>query len=105
MQQVTMSGSKHFVLFVNDFTRMCWVFFVKENSEALQYFRNFKAQAKRESGCNLKTLKTDCGGEFLSQSFKTFSEDEGIHQELTPPYTPQMNGVVERKNRITIEMA
>ena len=50
-----------------------------------------------------KTLRLDNGGEFTSNEFKKFCKEVGIKRELTSPYNPQQNGVVERKNRYIME--
>jgi transposase InsO family protein len=52
----------------------------------------------------IKTFRTDRGGEFTSHEFNRFCESEGIIRHLTAPYTPQQNGVVERRNRTLLEM-
>ncbi|KAK4384341.1 Retrovirus-related Pol polyprotein from transposon TNT 1-94 [Sesamum angolense] len=54
---------------------------------------------------NLKVLRTDRGREYLSEQFKRICEDKGIIRHLTIPYTPQQNGVPERRNRTLLEMA
>ncbi|KAK1648589.1 hypothetical protein QYE76_066394 [Lolium multiflorum] len=48
---------------------------------------------------------TDNGTEFKNYTMQEFVDDEGIKHEFSAPYTPQQNGVVERKNRTIIEMA
>ncbi|KAA0059765.1 integrase [Cucumis melo var. makuwa] len=53
----------------------------------------------------IKSLRSDRGGEFLSKNFNHFCKEHGIHRELTTPYTPEQNGVAERKNRTVVEMA
>ena len=60
---------------------------------------------ERESGYKIKTLRTDRGGEFISNEFEVFCEANKIHRQLTTSYTPQQNGVAERKNRSLVEMA
>ena len=50
-------------------------------------------------------MRSDRGGEFLSNEFKAFCAENGIQRQLTAPYTPQQNGVLERKNRTIVEMA
>jgi len=59
-----------------------------------------------EKGRNreIKVLRFDRGGEFCSQQFDNFCEAAGIQRELTIPYTPQHNGVVEIKNRTTMNL-
>lgn len=57
-----------------------------------------------ETGETIKALKTDRGGEFTSTEFTNFCEKSGIIKHLTAPYSPQQNGVVERRNRTLLEM-
>lgn len=47
-------------------------------------------------------IRSDRGGEFTSQQFSSFCEDHGIKRQLTTPYSPQQNGVCERKNRTVL---
>ena len=88
----------YFVVFVNDFSGMTWVYFVKEKSEVLQVFKNLSSPLKKQSEQPLKILRIERGGEFVSTAFDKFYEDHGIQRQLTTNYTPQQNGVVERKN-------
>ncbi|KAL4377627.1 hypothetical protein GQ457_02G041370 [Hibiscus cannabinus] len=60
---------------------------------------------EKQSEKLVKALRTDRGGEFTSKDFWMFCEENGIHRELTSPYTPEQNGVAERKNRTVVEMA
>ena len=60
---------------------------------------------EKESGRNIKVLRSDRGGEFLSNEFKIFCAEKGIQRQLTAPYIPEQNGVAERKNRTVVEMA
>ncbi|XP_016556910.1 uncharacterized protein LOC107856406 [Capsicum annuum] len=64
----------------------------------------FKSFVERQSGCRLKTLWTNRGGEFISKEFSSFCEENKIHRELTTPFTSEQNGVAERKNRTIVEM-
>ena len=52
---------------------------------------------ENQSGCHIKTLRTDRGGEFVFREFNLFSKENGICRELTNPYTPKQNNVVEQK--------
>jgi len=49
-------------------------------------------------------MRSDRGVEFLSKEFNKFCEENGIRRFLTAPYSPQQNGVVERKNRTILNM-
>ncbi|CAL8165963.1 unnamed protein product [Prunus armeniaca] len=99
------NGKKYFLLFVDDYSRMMWVYFLEQKSEAFSFFKQFKAYGEKQSGYNLKTLRTDRGGEFTSNEFSEFCKSNGIKRELTASYTPQQNGVAERRNRTIVEMA
>ena len=59
---------------------------------------------ENQSGCYINVLHTDRGDEFISKEFNLFCEEEGIQRELTAPYTPEQNGIAERKNRTIVEM-
>ncbi|TYK12007.1 copia protein [Cucumis melo var. makuwa] len=85
--------------------RKTWVYFVKEKSEVFGMFKRFKALVEKESGYYIKALRSDRGGEFTSNEFKTFCVENGIRRTMTVPFTPQQNGVVERKNRTILNMA
>ncbi|XP_048431181.1 uncharacterized protein LOC125473010 [Pyrus x bretschneideri] len=98
-------GNKYFMLLVDDATRMIWVYFLRFKSEALTCFQKFKAMTELQSGMKVKCVRSDRGGEFLSNEFKQYCDTEGIQRQLSISYTPQQNGVVERKNRTVIEMA
>ncbi|KAL6348546.1 hypothetical protein AAG906_013166 [Vitis piasezkii] len=89
----------------DDHNRMSWVYFLQSKAETFETFKKFKAFVEKQSGKCIKMLRTDRGGEFLSNDFKVFCEEEGLHRELTTPYSPEQNGVAERKNRTVVEMA
>ena len=67
-------------------------------------FCEFKALVEKESGKQVKPLRSDNGGEYISNKFKDFCGKEGIQRELIAPHNPQWNGVAKRKN-ITIVAA
>eukprot|EP01018_Ginkgo_biloba_P015504 Gb_33414 [translate_table: standard] len=60
---------------------------------------------EKQSGYYLKVLRTNRGGEFTSREFSDYCNNHGIKRQLTAAYTPQQNGVVERKNHTIMEMA
>ncbi|GKV31343.1 hypothetical protein SLEP1_g40039 [Rubroshorea leprosula] len=105
MNTLSLNKSMYFIVFVDDFSRLTWVYFAKEKSDAFPIFKKFKALVEKQSGCSIKVLRTDQGGEFVSAEFNKFCEDFGIKRQLTASYTPQQNGVAERKNRSLVEMA
>jgi len=93
------SHKRYIMSFVDDYSRQTWVYFLHEKSEALKTFKNFKAFVEKEAGTPIVCLRTDRGGEFTSKEFTDFCTHQGISRQLTAAYTPQQNGVAERKNR------
>ncbi|BBG94220.1 hypothetical protein Prudu_002447, partial [Prunus dulcis] len=73
--------------------------------EAFSIFKKFKAFVENQSGHNLKVLRTNRGREFTSNEIYEYCKSNGIKTELTTRYTPQQNGVAERRNRTNVEMA
>jgi hypothetical protein len=93
------------MLIIDDYSRLTWVAFLKEKSEAFEKFKVFKALTENQTGKRLKAVRSDRGGEFSSWNFKEFCDKHGIKREYTIPRTPQQNGVVERQNRSVQQMA
>jgi transposase InsO family protein len=62
-------------------------------------------RAQNEFGLRIKKIRSDNGTKFKNSQIEGFFEDEGIKHEFSSPYTPQQNGVVERKNRTLLDMA
>lgn len=81
-----------------------WSILLKEKSDAFDKFKAFKMMVEKDVNKEIKTLRTDRGGEFTSKEFQDFCSNNGIRRHLTAPYTPQQNGVVERRNRTLMEM-
>ena len=60
---------------------------------------------EKELGKQVKALRSDNGGEYISNEFKDFCSKEGIRRELIVHHNPQQNGVAERKNRMIVGAA
>lgn len=67
--------------------------------------QRFQAAAEVESCRRLKVLRTDRGGEFTSVQFREYCAERGVQWQLTAPYSPQQNGVMERRNQTVVSMA
>lgn len=101
----TLYGERYFILFIDDYTRIMWVAFLREKSEAFGKFKIFKAKVENESGIRIKCLRSDRRGEFTSNQFNIFCEDNRIHRQVSTTRTPQQNGIAERRNRTVSEAA
>jgi hypothetical protein len=89
----------------DDYSRFTWVFFVFDKSEVQGKVKTFIRRAQREFELPIKKVRSDYGSEFQNSNVEEFLDEEGIKHEFSAPYTPQQNGVVERKNQTLIEMA
>lgn len=98
------SKKRYFITFIDDYSRKTWIYFLSEKSSTFETFKKFKVLVEKESGSSLCCLRTDRGGEFTSSEFVEFCSVNGIKRQLTAAYTPQQNGVAERKNRTIMNM-
>jgi len=96
---------KYYVIFVDDFSRKCWIFFMQKKSETYLKFYEFKALVEKELGKKVKAPRSNNGGEFISGKFKDFCSAKGIQRELIAPHNPEQNGVAEQKNRTIVGAA
>ena len=62
---------------------------MQKKSETYSKFCEFKALVEKESGKQVKALRSENGGEFISGEFKEFCNAEGIRRELIAPHNPQ----------------
>ena len=102
---ISIGGSKYYLVIVDDYSRFTWVFFLQEKSQTQETLKGFLRRAQNEFGLRIKKIRSDNGTEFKNSQIEGFLEEEGIKHEFSSPYTPQQNGVVERKNRTLIDMA
>ncbi|GJZ69558.1 zinc finger, CCHC-type containing protein [Tanacetum coccineum] len=98
----THSGKKLIFLLVDDCTRFMWAYFLTTKDQALSTFKEFRQQIEMEMRMKVRMLRTDRGGEFTSNEFTRYCKENGIARQLTAPYSPQQNGVVERRNRTVL---
>ncbi|BBG98943.1 multidrug resistance-associated protein 9 [Prunus dulcis] len=87
MKTESISGNRYFLLFTDDCTRISWVYFIINKSSALKCFKKFKAMTELQSGYKIKGLRSDRGGEFLSNEFNKFCDEFGIQRQLTIAYS------------------
>jgi len=96
----THGGCKYFILLVDDCSWSMWLQLMTSKSEAAEAIKKFKARAEAEISKKLSVPRTDRGGKFTSTKFVAYYTKEGVVRHHTASYTPQQNGVVERRNQI-----
>jgi transposase InsO family protein/adenylate kinase family enzyme len=98
------NGNKYIMTFIDDYTRMCWVYLLKDKSQAFETFKNFHVWIQNEAQSRIGSLRTDNGREYTSNEFESYLRQHGIKHQTTVPYNPQQNGVVERMNMTLLNM-
>ncbi|KAL2253467.1 UNVERIFIED_CONTAM: Retrovirus-related Pol polyprotein from transposon TNT 1-94 [Sesamum indicum] len=101
---LTRDHKRYFITFIDDCSRYCYVFLMKNKDKVLEKFILFKNEAETQTGKKLKRLRSDRGGEYESSKFNEYCQTFGIIHEETPPYSPSSNGMAERKNRTFKDM-
>jgi transposase InsO family protein len=101
---LTWGGKRYFITFIDDFSRYTYVYLMKNKDESFDMFKKYKTEVENQNDKRMKVLKSDRGGEYFPQEFTNYCEENGLIHQRSAPYTPQQNGVAERKNRILVDM-
>lgn len=86
--------------FIDDYSRMSFVYFLRSKGQALEMFLQFLEMAERQTGLKLKKLRTDEGGELTSHAFQEQCTARGIVRQITAPYSSIMNSVAEIRHQL-----
>lgn len=104
MPSLSYGGAKYFVTFIDDYSRYVKVYPLKAKSDVFECWLNYKNLIENQIGHHIKVLRSDNGGEYVSNKFKRSLEEAGITHETSVPHSPSQNGVAERMNRVIEEM-
>ena len=63
---LTKGGSRYYVSFIDDYTRYCWVYLMKNRSEFFDIYHIFRAMVKTQHNSVIKCFRCDLGGEYTS---------------------------------------
>jgi transposase InsO family protein len=96
---ISITGIKYGLVIVDDYSRFTWVFFLHDKSETQEVLKKFLKRAQNEFDAMVKKIWSDSGSKFKNTQLEDYLDQEGIKHEFSAPYTPQQNGVAERKNR------
>lgn len=88
MSHVSLSGFEYYVIFIAEYSRKTWIFFLKTKGKVFMQFKEFKVLVENQTSRKIKVLRLDNGGEYTSGDFVDFCTDEGIKREFTISYTP-----------------
>jgi transposase InsO family protein len=101
---ISIGGNKYGLVIVDDYSHFTWVFFLQDKSKTQEVLKKFLRRAQNKFDAKVKKIRSGNCTEFKNTQVEYFINEEGIKHEFLAPYTPQQNGVAERKNRTLIEM-
>ena len=84
-------NSYYYITFIDDYTRMGWVVFIKNKSDACQVMIDFITYIQRQFNALVLAIMTDNGGEYVQ--IDVYFKQQGIRHIRIPPYSHQSNGV------------
>ncbi|KAJ0866536.1 putative RNA-directed DNA polymerase [Helianthus annuus] len=98
-------GYKYFLTIVDDFSRAVWCYFLTNKTEVFENLKIFYELMLTQFKKKVKIIRSDNGTEFVNSQMDSFCKTKGILHQTTCSYTPQQNGVVERKHRHLLNTA
>ena len=100
-----MTGTMRFITFIDDHTRVCWVYLLKEKSDVKEAFKEFYSMIETQFHTQIQVIRTENGKEYFNSILDRTFKEKGIIHQSTCFDTPQQNGIAERKNRHLLEVA
>ena len=104
MPTTSRRGLSYYITFTDDNSRFGYVYLMKYKSESFEKFKEFKNEVEKQIGKQIRILRSDRGGEYLSNEFLDYLKECGIISQRTPLGTPQLNEVFEMINRTLMNM-
>ena len=101
----SLGGFRYYLSFINNFSRMTWIYFLKKKSKVFERLLEFKSLEENQTDRKIKVLRNDNGGVFYRIEFDQFCKQHGIARQNITPYMPQQNKVAERMNRTLMKKA
>jgi len=105
MAEPSRGGALYFGTYTDEFSRWTDVVFLQKKSDLLSEYKKWLTKAQLRTGTRIEILRSDNGGEYVSNAFEALHDENGTTHLTTVPDTSQQNGVAERLNRVFVEMA
>ena len=99
---VSREGFRYSIAFTDDYSGAVFVYFLKSKSDTVAATQKFLVDTA--SYGEVKCIRSDNGGEFISQKFESLLEKNKIKHEKSAPYSPHQNWTAERHWRTLFEM-
>jgi transposase InsO family protein len=101
----SIGGNCYCLVIVDDYSRYTWVFFLHDKADTYDIFKKSLTRAENEFDLKVKKVRSDNGSEFRNTRVEELCDENGMKYEFSSKYTPEQNGLVEKKNRTLIDMA
>jgi hypothetical protein len=93
---ISVSGSKYYLVILDDFTHYLWTFPLKFKSDTFTSLFNFLAYVSNQFGRKVKAIQCDNGRKFDNSSTRILLLSNGTQLRMSCPYTSPQNGKSER---------
>lgn len=104
MDNITPSGNRYAMTITDDFSRFTVTYLLKQKSEAAAIIKEYVKWVENLFNRKPLVVRSDGGGEFINKELRNFYKQQGIQSQYTTAYSPQQNGIAERKIRSLTEM-
>ena len=101
----SLGGARYFAVFIDEKSHMVYVYYIKHKSDLFDSYKLYEAEVTSLHGKPIKCLRSDGGGEYISDEMKDYLRTKGTKHELTVANNPQQNGMAERCIRTLSEGA
>lgn len=105
LKVTNLNEPKRFITFINDHSNVCWVYLLKEKSEAKIIFENVFFMIQNQFQTTTKICRSNNGQEYFNTILGNFFNENGIVHESSYVNTPEQNGITERKIDIFLKVA
>nr|GFB35694.1 retrovirus-related Pol polyprotein from transposon TNT 1-94 [Tanacetum cinerariifolium] len=105
MRIASINGKRYVLVIVDDYSRYTWVHFLRSKDEAPEVIKTFLKRNTILLQTLVIIIRTKNGTKFKNQALKEYFDSVGISHQLSSVWTPQQNGVVERRNQTLVKAA
>nr|GEU38488.1 retrovirus-related Pol polyprotein from transposon TNT 1-94 [Tanacetum cinerariifolium] len=95
---MSINHKKYTLVIVDEHSRYTWVYFLRKKSKAPEVIMSFIRMVENQNDVKVKQIRIDNGTKFRNHELESFYDEKGISLNFSSPYTPEQNGVAERKN-------